>query len=687
LSLRSPPRLGIQLGAAAALLALHQLAVGTPLERTLGFRVLRWEETRSCSPEITARRLPGSGPIVRNAPGQISCGTQPLRLPAALLEIEYAGKIPAGDAFDLAATLAGREVFRVGLLRPRRNAWTRQKIRLPAALLGREVALHLHARSANGPAGRLALRDRISFTAPASPPEELLRPLRTPAGRAATSLLLAASLGLLWVTHAARLSRGGPFLALLLLAALGIQLRTAPFFVWDEWIVLHRFAREGPRAVVAPHNEHFLPLFFSVYYLEARLFGDRYLLHLLASLLVHVVDALLLGRLLAAVAARLPGGAIAARLLAFLFLIAAVHAEVLQWAFGLCIPLAQGAALVSLNGAWDYATRGSRRSLWACGAGAAAAPLFFGNGFAVALQLPAIAALAAALAERPARRFAPRIPALAAVTLLAVGIPALAYGSAGERPTGWLSSGAADLLRQPGAIASYAVSGSQAGTVLRGLGMLPVLGPEGASQRLPDWIPGVPPAFAAPLLGSLVSLFLLLAALSQRGHRRAALWLWLAGQWILLASYALPALARFELSILQSLALRYTYGAFPGLLLCLLVPFAGSFGSSAGSGGEIFRRKGILFAGLFLFVAVQLQRGAAFDELAVHGARNRSFVAELVEWNALLGSGARGGPSLRALRPSPPRELAPGIPANRIYAALHWLDPGRYPPAPPEPRP
>jgi hypothetical protein len=681
-------RFGTQLAVAAALLALHQLSLSAPAERYQSFHGLAWQESSTCSPESTARRLPGSGPIVRSRPGQTSCATLPLRLPSASLGIEYAGRIPAGARFQLSVLVAGEPVFRVELQRPRRKAWTSRRIALPAALAEREVVLRLEALGNDAPDGRLALRNRVVFHASESALEAQLEPLRSAAGKWLAALLAAASLGWLWAAHAERFSRAGPYLAFLLLAALGVQLRTAPFFAWDEWLTLYRFSARGLHAVLETHNEHLLPLFFSVYFTEASLFGDRYVLYLVASLLGHVLNAFLLSRLLARMAVGLPRGADAARLLGFLFLVMAAHAEVLQWGFEICVVSSQSCVLLSLYAAWDYTERGSRASLALAAAGAAAAPLYFGNGFSAAAQIAAVAALAAALSGRPVRALAPRLLALAAATAAGVAIPALLYLRAGKSAAGWLSTAVADLPSHPLAIASYAISGSQVGTVLRALGWIGPLGRSEAGGRFPDWIPGLPPEISAPLLGTALSLCLLGLGLglNPRGRRRTALLWWACGQAILLASYLLPAVGRWKLSVLQSLALRYSYGALAGLLLCSLLPLLGML-SAGPSEGAVLRRRVALFLCLFAFLAAQLHRGATFDELSALGRSSRSFAAELREWNALLAAQAgvaavaydgRGTP-LHGLQPLPPRGMAPGVGPDAIAAALHWLDPLAWP--------
>jgi hypothetical protein len=123
------------------------------------------------------------------------------------------------------------------------------------------------------------------------------------------------------------------FFMLLLFISFFVHFRSQCYFYWDEWHLLKRFSSSGFQGVVYSHNEHFLPLFFAFYFLEAKLLKGCYAAYLTISLLFHAVNALLLSLSLEELLSKKPGSRAASRILGVLFLISSLHTETLQWAF------------------------------------------------------------------------------------------------------------------------------------------------------------------------------------------------------------------------------------------------------------------------------------------------------------------------------------------------------------------
>lgn len=100
------------------------------------------------------------------------------------------------------------------------------------------------------------------------------------------------------------------------------------YFFGDSWDVLYLLLTD-PKTIFLPHNEHFMPLFKAIYYLEYKVFGGNHLPYMVVALGFHAGVTLLvylLGRRLG-----LTGSLSVVAALIFSF--SSVHWEVTGWSF------------------------------------------------------------------------------------------------------------------------------------------------------------------------------------------------------------------------------------------------------------------------------------------------------------------------------------------------------------------
>lgn len=172
------------------------------------------------------------------------------------------------------------------------------------------------------------------------------------------------------------LKKNYQFFLLLLVTALIVHWGGSVFYYWDEWSVLQRFYLEGLPTIFNRHNEHFVPIFFGLYWAEVRLFGNFYQGLLLITALLHALNGVLLAKFLE----RLNCKSKTAQLAALLYVGSSLHAEVFDWAFVQCIVLTTTLILLALNAAADYFQQGRARQFVLTLLCVAAAPFVFGNG-------------------------------------------------------------------------------------------------------------------------------------------------------------------------------------------------------------------------------------------------------------------------------------------------------------------
>ena len=572
--------------------------------------------------------------------------------------------------------------------------WSSFQFKIPDSLVGKSVRLELSASGAGDSAVWLAMRNKVEFFGQPSLREQLLNlNIYWPA-----SILLALCIGFLAVQLLPSIGRLGErpcllFLALIAISAL-LHLRPETFFFYDEFHVFERFRNRGWEAVLLKHNEHFLPAFFLLYFTEIVLLKSEPLLYLGVSLLLHAVNGYLLFALLKRVGASLPNVTQGAALVAAMFVGTTLHCETMRWIFVQSVILAEMFLLGALIYTWDYLESGKKRALTGSLVCIALAPLSFGNGFII---LPWVGALAVFyLIQNPSqlRSVLSKTTWIVLGAVILLGITAYLYSVA---EPGEIAVDPKPPFPRFRDLFKYLITGSQTGTVLRGLGFFPwidIFGPAdvrgflGATELIND------PELKLGYFGVFLSLLFLVYAFLMKQFKRITISLWFLGQWIIVVTYLLPAIGRSHWGYYQALSSRYTYTSLIGLGIILL-PLATRYASlrlnpnpSTESVPVSANRVGGLVNPLLICLfASQLLAGQIYIYLGSRHYINRSYVERLRDWNQVL---ATNYPD-RAVRyegqdtahydlnPYPEDTLTLARHPDQVYGLLNWLDPDKYP--------
>ena len=359
------------------------------------------------------------------------------------------------------------------------------------------------------------------------------------------------------------------------------------------------------------------------------------------------------------------------RLLAFFYFVSSLHGEVMGWAFVQCVILS---GLCSVGCFWfalRYIKSGARRHLAGVAASAFSAPLLFGNGFSLLFQLCLI--LGVVLVKESVRRTSfKRSLSLIGVCGGSLLLVAIAYRLWNEGAGHGME--AARPLENLAGVVDYIFVGSEAGTVMRSLGPLPVLNPSELGVYLPEFITRhLSAEFAFAWLGLMVSMLLAVFYWS-RGIRHWFAY-WLFGHLFLMVVFLLPALGRWQLGVGQSLSLRYQYMALLGFSVALL-PLGEAF-------RPFTRYLGTLWA--VSYISIHLVFLGHFDYFRGRGAIHQMSLAELDAWNQTLGRGDASDPNFAEipydgsgteysnLAPTLPWTLTPALHPDQIAHVLDWM--------------
>lgn len=494
------------------------------------------------------------------------------------------------------------------------------------------------------------------------------------------------------------------FFMLLLFISFFLHFRTQCYFYYDEWRLFERFSTLGLRGAFYSHNEHFLPLFFAFYFLEAKLFKGCYAAYLCVSLLLHALNALLLSLSLEELLNKIPGSRQSSRILGMLFLISALHTEVLQWPFVQCLLISQFLFFVLLLSAVRFVRYGNKLCFVLALLSTLVGPFFFGNAFIIPLQIaPLLLVLVVAPLLRGLNSLEEGEPetwinnysklrlvrSLLLIFLLGACLAPPAYFYLENKE---IVGHGVDEVRpfdDPEAAGEYLLTGSQLGSILRATSLYPSL--------LYPWLKLDPakdaliylPAFLKARISnfSYVTVFFAYVGLAFSAllacvyliprSRIVNISLFLLGQIIILLSFTLPALSRWQYGAPQALSPRYQYNAWFGLALILLPIFLHFFRMQL-QGPLNWKKKGlfvVLVSGLTLHIFSQLYLGAHFRFFTEHGARNRRYVLELEAWEQKRSAQEKNGEdkTLSAINPIYPEEITLGFYPEDIYAVYKWL--------------
>jgi hypothetical protein len=458
-----------------------------------------------------------------------------------------------------------------------------------------------------------------------------------------------------------------------------------PFYYYDEWFVMQWLKNTGLQGIWLPHNEHFLPLFFAWYYVLVSLGGaDYHILHFF-SLILHVIHAVLFFCFLKYF--QLPDRAI--RISVFLYSIAAVHLEVVEWVFEQCIILSSIAGLLSMIYLIKYVRSGHISYLFIFLMGLLMAPVLFGNGF-VYLPLSLVMVLLHVLLyyRSISKQHFLRV-SCAFLGSVVVFVPLVliyslksSISAAEAKPDIFML-----LLGNITKIIGYILIGSGIGSVLRGLGLYPSLGLSSVmdmvnafSPVLAEMLSGVLPGW--PSIEILIAVFVhmvifsaFLAAFCM--HRARYLLLYYSGGVsFLFFALLLPGLARFSLGELQSLALRYQYQGLFGVVLILL-----GLGRYCLDLATVKRLKNYLkpviltFISAWIFIQVNLHN--SFNYFRHYGELHRVYLGSIADWKDNLGdmqnTSYEGEEEMRGLFPLNYSTITPAAHPLDILATYTWI--------------
>ncbi len=333
-----------------------------------------------------------------------------------------------------------------------------------------------------------------------------------------------------------------------------IHIRPEAFFHMDDWALLERFQHPGVRAVFEAHNEHVIPLSLSILFLEIGFFGENYVLYQIVSCLILAANGLLIRDLSKTFFPNISRSG--HTLVAYMYVICGLHAEVVQWMICQTTLLSTFFILLSLKYSREYCEKETRGSAIIAAFAATAAPLCAAWGFVLTVLIPLVLFIPAA-DNRASLLSRQRLKALlffTATSACSIASVALLYISFRSGVGHTLETFQAPNIRES-LECLFAVS--LLSVVLRGLGLLPV-----ADTRLSTLYPD-PEVLG--FLGLSIMLILGVVFLRQPGRYSWRKLLLVLG--IVFAPVMLVALGR---SPELSLTFRYSNLSLAGLFLLLL---------------------------------------------------------------------------------------------------------------------
>ncbi len=700
-------------GLLLVLLAFQVISSYVPA-KFLGFSRLYWSDTPGFVPgSSSSEKLPEDARLLPSVAGALvweqstdsnfphRARTEGFHFRGEQFEVEIAGNFPKGVVSSPRIRLFnleedGEPAQDSGYLLPRSEtplspkAWSAYRFQIPENLQGKEVRFELSANPGSKQNVWIAIRSRVNLYAAPTVAERL----REDGLFWYAASFLSLVFGLLCVQliprAAALCSRPGLLFFWLLVFGALVHFRPETFFYYDEFHVLERFMERGLPGVAFSHNEHYLVAFFFTYYLEAiTLLAEPYYF-LIISFLLHATNGYLLFGFLKRLTGDRRYGKEAAALLAFFYVGNTLYAEVLRWTFEQSVLFFQVCMLIALCSAWDYLIRGGRWRLFVTVAASFLAPLYFGNGFSVIFWLMGVVAYHLVSSRRTLRLKSPlvlRSAAVLAFVLVALGTTAALYAANKEAVGNTVDK--ARPLERPDRVAGYAFAGAQLGTVLRGLGLFPVIeitGPVHLVKEIDLDKTIREPEIALAVVGLALSIWLLYLSMSFTLDRGWAVSCWALGQWILCSSFFLPAIGRWQLGFAQALVSRYHYTSFIGLTIVLL-PLVMKLYQFLLLSPRPRLMFGVLSVYLTLLFGQQLLAGQFYWYFPEKNYRHISYIQKLQNWNNCLKQASPTvrvpfegqGTPLENQNPLPVDSITLLRHPDQVYAVLHWMNPGRYP--------
>lgn len=502
----------------------------------------------------------------------------------------------------------------------------------PAADAGATVTLR--ARSSRDTSAVMRIRTRINRYTLHTSESRLHSLMENPENRSMVTLLAAGVL----LCLALRRPLEGRSLepAVFVLLAIGVHFRPHLYFAFDEWHLLDRIRGSGLRAIWISHNEHFIPVAVLLAWLEYQVFGSWYDGFLFVSLIVHGLAGYQLRKFLEDILPPEEAWRRASAFLAIFYTIHGLHSEALEWCMCQGTVVASLATVCALRALVRCFRTGSLRTLL-CLLGWVACALFsFAGSFILVAEAPLLllGLLAAPwrdenTANEPGVKWQRAMWLTGSVTLLAA-FAALLYAHA--KDAGGLRFTEPHIADRK-TVALYIASGTQFGTVVRGLGLYRRVEHERFADSLPRPVRhAFGPLGSAAAGGAAMSLLILLFALQRsRGvNRRSAISSWCLGQMFLALPFVITAIARAQFGAQYAVrSLRYQTPALIGLVI-LLIPLAGALSRLISAPSRPARAAAMLV--LWAAFAAQLEFASRFDTFRDIGAVTHRYVSQLKSW-------------------------------------------------------
>jgi len=386
--------------------------------------------------------------------------------------------------------------------------------------------------------------------------------------------------------------------------------------------VLSSFRENGFGQIFVRHNEHFIPLFFLFYFLETLIFGEQYLCYQFFSVIILAANALLV----ASITEQIAGSAFktANVLMAFFYLISALHSESIQWAICQSALLGVFCLLFGMRLACKYLDEGKVQTLVFLLISSFAAPLFSAWGFLFIFTIPLLAFLFQVASGKKTGRLAKVCGACVVVLVIDLLLYSFVEDGVGHGVQHLRFAGLGRSLQ-------FSLFGAQFGTLVRGLGLYPYL----SFEIFENYFQSASAAlWTAIACGGLLSIGLFVYYVKSEESRKTRLFLWGIGQVLIIVPFLMSSMARANMGLEIALTLRYQSVSLFGLCI-LLIPVVDDFLRKwCTSKSSVFSFGGFV---LFVFVSLQLNFSSNIDRFSTFGHYMRRYFLALEDWNERIG--------------------------------------------------
>ncbi len=633
----------------------YQLLYSPELVRFQSFSNIAWSKSSGCTQQTSAvasfehiqRTVTWSD---TNPIHQAECVSEWIQPQGNLVEVEFAGLVDQSQWQNVYLTIeteSGEVLKRKYMPQGQpRGIW-----KLSAALVERsdQSPIRIRVTDAATAMGWVSIRGRVNFY---KVPVGLLKlQNRLKQSRHNWVVPIALSIGfafcvLLLLPRASTLTRFG----LYFLSTFIVHFRFGPFFYVDDWQYLERIAEHGVMSVFLTQNEHFIPIFSSLFYLQIKLFADNYSAFIILNLLCHAANGLLFEAVLRRLIGARRHAESIARTLSYLYIICGLHAQVLQWLTCQSTVLAMSLRFLCMICAWDYVSHGKRSRLWGALAAGVLGPFVFGGNFALAIELPALFLVIWYSSERVSireglqalfrsviiRRSATLLSILAVffvgqfILYMNFQRGSGVFLDEAQTPDMW------EALR-------YVLLGSQYGTIARGLGISNSISFEYLANVYKPHLPGVLPFdLYLSSLGLVANLCLVFYYLKTKPDRYKRLSVWFLGQILVVLPFAMTVFHRLRWGVAYSFQMRYYTVTMIGLAVMLIpicIDLVEWWHSRETSWAPIRRTSfaSLVTALLVFHIYSSTAMSSKYVDRTLDGHRNKIYYDQLDDWNKRLG--------------------------------------------------